>query len=87
METNQATFLLLISGNVVEKLKTDSAVLMARWEYPRRLTSVLVKAQLLDSTEPLRAGQAVKKHFSIYGIVRSVHYWPKGAEDVLSVSQ
>ncbi|MBO0953018.1 hypothetical protein [Fibrella forsythiae] len=80
MEVKQATFLLLISGNVVERLKTDTAVLAARWEYPRRVTSVLVRAQELKPGESAQAVRAIKKHFSIYGIVRSVQYRVQDAE-------
>ncbi|RYF47101.1 MAG: hypothetical protein EOO39_48805 [Cytophagaceae bacterium] len=80
MKVNQAAFLLLISGNVVEKLKTDTSVLAARWEYPRRLTSVLVRAQELKPDESVKAVRAIKKHFSMYGIVRSVQYQAQDAE-------
>ena len=58
----------------------DKAVLSASWEYNHKQTSVFVEAQVLETGESLKVGLTLKKHFSMYGIVRSVHYCPKGVE-------
>ena len=87
MENNQPAFLLTISGNVLAKLQLDKAVLSASWEYRHKQTSVLVEAEVLETGEALKASLAIRKHFSMYGIVRSVHYCPRGVESALQLDR